>query len=61
MRLGLLSGVLLLMLGPLLLILLLVELLAAGIYARSRNLLVIAAIDAASLALVLAAIMPIRV
>ena len=39
----------------------LVELLAASLYASSRNLLAIAIIDAACLALILAAVMPIRI
>jgi hypothetical protein len=58
---GLLSGVLVLLLGPLVLVFALVELLAASIYATSRNLVAIAVIDAAFLALILAAIMPIRI
>jgi dienelactone hydrolase len=58
---GLLSGVLVLLLGPLVLVFALAELLAASIYATSRNLVAIAAIDAAFLALILAAIMPIRI
>jgi hypothetical protein len=58
---GLLNGVVALLLGPLVLIFLLFELLAASIYATSRNLLAIAVIDAAWLALILAAVMPIRI
>jgi hypothetical protein len=59
--LGAVPFVLSFMLGPLFGILLLVEALAAGIYAASRNGVAIAWLDAASLALVLAAIMPVRI
>lgn len=58
---GLLSGVVLLMLPAFALIFVLFELLSASIYAASRNLPVIALIDAAWLALVVAAVMPIRI
>lgn len=60
-RSGLLASVLAFIVGPLFAILLLVELLAASLYWVSYNRLVIAWVDAASLALVLAAIMPIRI
>jgi dienelactone hydrolase len=59
--LGALPPVVTLMLLPLLPFFLLVEMLAAGFYSASRNLLAIAAIDAAWLALIIAAIMPIRI
>ena len=58
---GLLSFVVVLMLPALVLVFVLFELLAGSIYAASRNLAVIAAIDAAWLALIVAAIMPIRI
>ncbi len=60
-ELGVLSGVMLFMLPALVVIALVFELMAAGLYARSRNLLAIALIDAAWLALVTAAIFPIRI
>jgi hypothetical protein len=47
--------------GPLFAILIFVELLAASIYAVSRDRMAIAFIEAASLALVLSAIMPVRI
>jgi len=58
---GVLGFVLLLMLPPLCGVFLLVELLAAFAYAGSRNLLVIALLEAGWLAAVAAAIMPVRV
>lgn len=61
MQLGLYHRVLVFVLGPLCLIFVGTEILAAAIYATSRNRLTIAVIDAAWLAFVLAAIMPIRV
>ncbi len=59
-RVGVLSGVLAFVLGPLVLVFVLVEIVAAAVYATSRNLLTIALVDASWLALVLAASMPIR-
>jgi hypothetical protein len=59
--LGVLSGVILFMLPALAVVALVFELMAAGLYARSRNLLAIALIDAAWIALVTAAIFPIRI
>ena len=61
MQLGLLHPVMVFVIGPLCLIFVGAEVLAAAIYASSRNRLVIAIVDAAWLAFVLAAIMPIRV
>ncbi|MEE8476076.1 MAG: alpha/beta fold hydrolase [Myxococcota bacterium] len=61
MQLGLLHRVMVFVLGPLCLIFVGAEVLAAAIYVSSRNRLVIAIVDAAWLAFVLAAIMPIRV
>ena len=60
-QLGVLHRALVFVLGPLCLIFVGAEVLAAAIYAISRNRLAIAVIDAAWLAFVLAAIMPIRV
>jgi len=57
---GVLSFVVVLMLPSLVLVFVLFELLADGIYATSRNVGVIAVIDAAWLALVIAAVMPVR-
>jgi len=57
---GVLSFVVVLMLPSLVLVFALFELLADGIYAASRNVAVIAVIDAAWLALVIATIMPVR-
>ena len=57
---GVLPFVLVLMLGPLCGVFALVELVAAGIYAGSRNLLAIALLDAGWIAAVAAAIMPVR-
>jgi len=59
-RLGLLDGVMAFILGPLVLVFVLVEIVAAGVYATSGNLLTIALVDATWLALVLATSMPIR-
>ncbi len=59
-RAGVLAQVVLLMVPPLAGASLLIEILATSLYASSRNLLVIALVDAAWLALVVAAIMPIR-
>ena len=61
MRLGLLSGVVMFMLPALAAIAVFMEVFAASVYAASRNLVAIAVVDAAWLALVVAAIMPIRV
>lgn len=58
---GVLPGVVMLMLPALVVVFVLAELLASSVYVASRNLLAIAAIDAGWLALVVAAIMPIRV
>jgi len=58
--LSLLSGVVLLMLPALALSFVLLELLAAGVYLASRNVALIALIDAAWLGLVIAASMPVR-
>ena len=60
-ELGVLAVVILFMLPALGAIALVFELMAAGLYARSRNLLAIALIDAAWIALVTAAIFPIRI
>lgn len=60
-ELGMLAGVIRFMLPALAAIALVFELMAAGLYARSRNLLAIALIDAAWIALVTAAIFPIRI
>ena len=57
---GLVSGVVLFMLPALALVMLLTEVLAASLYATSHNRVAIALVDAAWLALVVAAIMPIR-
>jgi dienelactone hydrolase len=59
-RLSLLSGVVLLMLPALALGFVLLELLAAGLYASSRNAGLVALVDAAWLGLVIAASMPVR-
>jgi hypothetical protein len=59
-KVGLLPLVLVLMLPALVLTFVLFELLAASIYATSRNVAVIALIDAAWLALIVAAAMPVR-
>jgi dienelactone hydrolase len=59
-RLGLLGGVLAFILGPLVLVFVLVEIVAAAVYATSGNLLTIALVDATWLALALATSMPIR-
>jgi len=59
-RVGVLGGVLAFVLGPLVLAFVLVEIVAAAVYATSRNLLTIALVDASWLALFLAARMPIR-
>lgn len=59
-RLEVLASVVLVMVPPLAGVSLLTEVLASSLYATSRNLLVIAVVDAAWLALVVAAIMPIR-
>jgi dienelactone hydrolase len=59
-RVGVLGGVLAFVLGPLVPVFVLVEIVAAAVYATSRNLLTIALVDASWLALVLAASMPIR-
>ncbi len=58
---GLLSFVVVLMLPALVLVFVLMEILAASLYAASRNLAAIALIDAFWLALVIASIMPLRV
>jgi hypothetical protein len=58
--LGLLPSVVVLMLPALALTFVLFELLAAGVYATSRNVAVIALIDAAWLALIVAVAMPVR-
>jgi dienelactone hydrolase len=58
---GVMAPVVFFMLPALAAIALVFELLAAGLYARSRNLLAIAVIDAAWLAMVTAAIFPIRI
>jgi dienelactone hydrolase len=60
-RLGVLGSVVLLMVPPLAVLSLLLEELASSIYAVSRNLLAIAVVDAAWLALAVAAVMPVRV
>jgi dienelactone hydrolase len=57
---GVLPSVVVLLLGPLCGVFALMELLAAGVYAGSRNLLAIALLDAGWLAMVAAAIMPVR-
>ncbi len=59
-RLGVLGPVVLLLVPPLAGVSLLIEILAASLYAASRNLLAIALVDAAWLALVVAALMPTR-
>jgi hypothetical protein len=59
-RVGVLGGILAFVLGPLVLVFVLVEMVAAAVYATSRNLLTIALIDASWLGLVLATSMPIR-
>ncbi len=58
---GVLSPVVVLMLPALALVFVLVEIMASSFYLASRNLLAIGLIDAAWLALIVAAIMPIRV
>ena len=58
---GLVSAVVVLMLPALVLVFALFELLCATIYPASRNLLAIALIDAAWLALVMATSMPVRI
>ena len=58
---GVLSPVVALLLPALVLVFFVTELLAAAIYTESRNLLAIAVVDAAWLALVLASSMPVRV
>jgi dienelactone hydrolase len=57
---GMVPRVVLTMLPALLLVFVLVELLAASLYSASRNLLAIAALDAAWLALAVAAVVPVR-
>jgi len=59
--LGVLPSVVMLMLPALVIVFVLVEVMDASIYLVSRNLLAIAAIDAAWTALIVAAIMPVRV
>ena len=59
-RFGVLGSVVLLMVPPLAGVSVPIEILATSLYASSRNLLVIALVDAAWLALVVAAIMPVR-
>jgi dienelactone hydrolase len=58
---GLLPSVVTLMLPSLVIVFVLFELLSCAIYAASRNLAVIAAIDSAWLALVIATVLPIRI
>jgi len=58
---GILSTVVLFMLPALAFVCLQFEVLAAAIYASSRNVLALSIIDAAWLAMVIAAIMPIRI
>jgi dienelactone hydrolase len=58
---GVLPPVVLLMIPPLVIVFLMAEVLASSVYVASRNLLAIAAIDAGWLALVVAAVMPVRV
>jgi hypothetical protein len=58
---GVLSPVVMLMLPALAIVFVLVEILASAFYLASRNLLAIGLVDAAWLALIVAAIMPIRV
>jgi hypothetical protein len=58
---GALDPLLVFIVGPLVLVMLLVELLAAPLYAVSRNRLTIAVVDAGLLALVLSAVMPVRI
>ncbi len=60
-KVGLLGGVVLLMLPAFALIFVLLEVVAASIYAQSRNLAAISLIDAGWVALIVAAIMPIRI
>jgi hypothetical protein len=60
-RLGLLSGGVMFVVPSLLGIAVFVEVFAAPVYAASRNLVAIAVVDAAWLAFVVAAIMPMRV
>jgi hypothetical protein len=57
---GILSPVVMLMLPAFVVVFALFELLSASIYAASRNLLTIALIDAALIALVVATAMPLR-
>ena len=58
---GLLSFVVILLLPYLVVVFVLLAILSASIYAASRNLVVIALLDAAWLSLVIAAAMPIRI
>jgi hypothetical protein len=58
---GVLPPVVMLMVPALAIVFVLIEVLAASIYLASRNLLAIAALDAAWIALIVAAIMPVRV
>jgi len=60
-RLGVLSRVVMAMVPALAVLSILLEVLASSLYATSRNLLAIAILDAAWLALVIASIMPLRV
>jgi len=60
-RIGVMPGVVTLMLPPLALVFCFIEVLAASIYATSRNVAAIALIDAAWVALIVAAAMPIRI
>ena len=60
-RFGVLGRVVLLMLPALAIVFALFEVLAASLYAASRNLVAISLIDAAWLALIIAAIMPVRI
>ena len=58
---GVLASVVLMMLPALALVFVLIEVLDASIYLVSRNLLTIAVLDAAWIALIIAAIMPVRI
>jgi hypothetical protein len=60
-KVGVLSGVVLFMLPALAFVCLQFEILAAALYATSRNIVAVSLIDAAWLAMVTAAIMPIRI
>ena len=60
-RIGVMPGVVMFMLPSLVLALCFIELLAAPIYAASRNVAAIALIDAAWVALIVAAVMPVRI